>query len=96
MTDKDIVLFNEMNRLIEAYKKGDLALSNLGAKLLELRDGLEFFEEDWDYDFTQNLVTLDSASIYIPKNDYEKNRLSFAITAASDQIQDLIKKKINE
>ena len=82
MKQSDLDKIREMRLFIESSISQDVGLGELVEHLLKLRDGLMFEDEVWYHSFTQQVVTLDSASTFEPSNTYEKSQLDQAIQVA--------------
>lgn len=65
----------------------DLRLVN---ELLLLRDNLTLENPDWFRNFTQELVTLDSAATFKPRNIQEESKLEQAVRSSLQAISTLL------
>jgi hypothetical protein len=96
MEQIDIRLLNEMLRAITSFRADETDVGQLADGLLMLRDGLRFKDPDWSHELTQHIVTLDSASTFVPANDDQSRQLRAAITTATDGLLQLIEAKLAE
>ena len=94
MEPADIRVLEEMRRLIAAFQDGDLAIGRLADHLTALRDALAFNDREWSHALTQHIVTLDSASTFVPANDEQARQLCEAIATATNGLIRLIDVKI--
>lgn len=89
MKKSDHATLLEMRKEIDNHLTHDLG--KLVEKLLRLRDKLTFDDASWYDNFTQHLVTLDSASTFHPRSKAEEIQLEKAIKHAFNQINLLIR-----
>jgi hypothetical protein len=96
MSTQDIGLLREMEQAVASFSTGTLALGDLVEKLLVLRDSLTLTDQDWLREFTQHVVTLDSASVEPPTEAKDAAAVSAAVEVAVREISRLIRSRIGQ
>ena len=64
MNEFDSRQLKKMREQILSYQKGDIGLQSLIGDLLFLRDALSKVEQEWEYEFTDRIVDLETAYCY--------------------------------
>lgn len=95
MSNKDKKILREMEYAIVSFSNGTLSLSRLTEKLLMSRDILIFKDQKWSHQFTQHVVTLDSASVEPPTEVEKVKIVKMAINMAIKEIKKLIQERMN-
>jgi len=90
----DLQLLEEMQSAVLAWRSGDMSVGRLADRLLEFSDVLLFRDLEWEHAVTQHILTLDSASTFVPANDEESRQALAATTAATEGLVELIGQKV--
>lgn len=64
MNDHDLRQLVKMRQQIDSYRGGGIGLKALIGDLMFLRDALSEVEEEWEHEFTECIVDLESAYTY--------------------------------
>jgi hypothetical protein len=65
MNDYDLRQLTRMRQQIDSYRDGSIGLSILIGDLIFLRDALSEVEKEWEKEFTDRIVDLESAYSYV-------------------------------
>lgn len=94
MEHKNTALLNAIVEAMAAYRSGALTVGELADQLLVLRDHLEQGDNAWLRAFTQQVITLASASTFVPKDDVQARQVSRAREVAVDAISRLVNDRL--
>ncbi len=86
----DIQVLEEMRRLIAEFRDGNITIGQFADDMAVLRGILTIRDREWSHAVTQHIVTLDSASTFIPANDEQARQARAAIAAAINGIIELL------
>lgn len=64
MDERDLRQLTKMREQISSYQRGAIGLQSLIGDLLFLRDALSEVKQEWEYEFTDRVVDLESAYSY--------------------------------
>ena len=64
MDERDLRQLKKMRQQINSYRDGYIGLQPLVGDLIFLRDALSEVEQDWECEFTERIVDLESANAY--------------------------------
>ena len=92
-TDLDIL--NEMQDILDELSSSEVITVSSSSHLLLLRDNLKFEDTSWFKSLTQQIVTLDSAATFTPKNYAHKIAAKNAVIEAVSEISDLLNLKMS-
>jgi hypothetical protein len=95
MDPKDARILTDMKTLALTFE-GQFGLADVSAQLATWRNNLAFRDYDWEREITEHIVTLDSASTFVPGNDQERTQYLNAIKTAIAAIITLVDQKIGE
>ena len=94
MKKNDLATLRDMQEEVGTHLTA--GLGHVVERLLRLRDCLSFDDTSWYHDFTQHVVTLDSAYTFHPASDAEERQKDAAVQQAVCQIIYLIEAKMVE
>jgi hypothetical protein len=94
MSGVDADTLAEMQQVLSADRSDQAALGRLAAHLLRLRDALKFNDSAWFHALTQEIVTLDSASTYVPHTPDAEKQMQAAIIKAIERLLTLVGEKL--
>lgn len=92
LADRDVRILREMDRALSVEATGPLG--PLSETLLALRDALDFQDKPWYQGLTAHVVTIDSASTFVPKDLTEKEQARQAVSFAVQSLRRLIAEKL--
>ena len=94
MTPEDISLLKDMRMRVVAFREG-LTPSGASDNLTILGENLHFRDREWEDRLNQQIVTLDSASTFVPRNAEQSAQAVSAIKTAVEEILGLIDEKLS-
>jgi hypothetical protein len=92
-TMDDTEILEEMRQLLAKWNTNLLDIGDLAERLLSLRDALDFDDDKWYDEITEQIVTLDSASTFRPASTAEGRQLREVVGRSIELAKDLVLQK---
>jgi hypothetical protein len=92
---EDIKLLKDMRMRVVAFREGLTPFVGAADNLAILGENLHFRDREWEDRLNQQIVTLDSASTFVPKNAEQSEQAVSAIKTAVEEILGLIDEKLS-
>lgn len=92
LADRDMRILHELDRILSTKVRG--SLGPFAETLVALRDALEFEDKPWFQGFTHHVVTIDSASTFVPTDPAEDEQARQVVSVAVQSLRRMVAEKL--